>query len=226
METTSATQTISSHVTEQLKPLLRGWIHLLSAPLSFIAALVLLILAPTLPSRIASAVYLVCSMLLFGMSAAYHRINWTPRAEAVMRRIDHSNIFLLIAGTYTPICVASLPTRDATVCLSIVWGGAVIGIITAIFWIHAPRWFTTGIYILLGWVALWYLPQLWETAGPAIVVLLIVGGVLYTMGAVVYGLKRPDPAPHVFGFHEIFHTFTVLAWICHCVAAYLAVIGH
>lgn len=217
---------LRAQLEEELKPLLRGWIHTVTTPVSFVAALILLVLAPTISTRAASAVYLVCTITLFGMSALYHRIDWKPRALAIMRRIDHSNIFLLIAGTYTPICVATLPRYDSTMCLSIVWGGAILGIGTAIFWPTAPRWFTTSIYIILGWVAIWYLPQLWVTAGPVIVFLLFGGGLLYTVGAVVYGFKWPNPAPETFGFHEIFHSFTVLGWICHCVAAYLAVIAH
>lgn len=209
----------------ELKPLLRGWIHLVSTPLSFAAALVLLILAPTLPTRWASAVYLVCTMMLFGMSALYHRLYWQPRAQSILRRIDHSNIFLLIAGTYTPICTALLQRREAATVLIIVWAGALLGIGTSIFWPTAPRWFTTPIYVVLGWVALWYLPSLWEAGGGAVVWLLIAGGLLYTIGAVVYGFKRPDPSPRYFGFHEIFHAFTVTGWVCHCVAAYLAVLN-
>lgn len=207
------------------KPLLRGWIHLVSTPLSFAAALVLLLLAPTAGVRIASAVYLACTIMLFGMSALYHRLYWQPRAESILRRIDHSNIFLLIAGTYTPICAALLAPPLATRVLTVVWVGALAGIGTSIFWPSAPRWFTTPIYVALGWVALWYLPQLWVAGGPAVVWLLVAGGLLYTVGAAVYGFKWPNPSPRAFGFHEIFHAFTVAGWICHCVAAYLAVLS-
>lgn len=209
----------------KLKPLLRGWIHLVTTPLAFAAALVLLILSPTTATRVASAVYLLSTLLLFGMSALYHRIYWQPRAEAILRRIDHSNIFLLIAGTYTPISVALLDRTQAITVLAIVWIGAAVGIGTSIFWPSAPRWFTTPIYVILGWVAIWYLPDLWVSGGPAVVWLLIAGGLLYTFGAVVYGFKWPDPSPKVFGFHEIFHSFTVAGWITQCVAAYLAVLS-
>lgn len=209
----------------ELKPLLRGWIHLVTTPLAFAAALVLLILSPTAPTRWASAVYLLSTLLLFGMSALYHRGRWKTRTHAILRRIDHSNIFLLIAGTYTPISVALLERSDALTVLLIVWIGAFVGIGTSVFWPTAPRWFTTPIYVILGWVALWYLPQLWATGGPAVVWLLIAGGLLYTIGALVYGLKWPDPSPKTFGFHEIFHSFTVAGWITHCVAAFLAVLS-
>ncbi len=212
---------------EQLekKPLLRGWIHLVSAPLSFAAALVLLILAPTTGTRWASAAYLVSTMLLFGISALYHRLYWHPTINAVLRRLDHSNIFLLIAGTYTPICAAVLDFRSAATALTIVWVGAILGIATAVLWITSPRWFTVTLYVVLGWVALWYLPQLWTHGGPAIVWLLFAGGIAYTIGGVVYALKWPNPSPRAFGFHEIFHAFTVGGWACHCVAAYLAVLS-
>ena len=141
------------------------------------------------------------------------------------KRLDHSNIFLLIAGTYTPLTIALLDRVDATILLSVVWGGALAGILLNLFWPTAPRWLTTLIYVALGWVAVWYLPQLWAGGGPAVVWLIVAGGVLYTLGAIVYGMKKPDPSPTWFGFHEIFHAFTVAAWACHCVAVYLAVLG-
>ena len=139
-------------------------------------------------------------------------------------RLDHSNIFLLIAGTYTPLSVAVLPHDQAVTILSIVWGGALAGILLNLFWPTAPRWLATLIYVALGWVALWYLPQFWALAGPAVVWLLLAGGILYTIGAIVYATKKPDLSPRWFGFHEIFHTFTVLAWACHCTAVYLTVL--
>ena len=208
-----------------IKPLMRGWIHLVTAPLAFAAALVLLILAPTAGTRWASVAYLVSSLLLFGMSALYHRGNWGPKANALLRRFDHSNIFLLIAGTYTPICVALLSPAQATKVLLIVWIGAALGIGTSVFWPSAPRWFTTPIYVLLGWVALWYLPDLWQAGGPEVVWLLVAGGICYTIGALVYGFKWPGPSARVFGFHEIFHSFTVAGWATHCVAAFIAVLS-
>ncbi len=208
-----------------VKPLMRGWIHLVTTPLAFFAALVLLILAPTMGTRWASAVYLVCSMLLFGMSALYHRGNWGPKANALLRRFDHSNIFLLIAGTYTPICVALLTPAQATKVLLIVWIGAALGIGTAVFWPSAPRWFTTPIYVVLGWVALWYLPDMWQSGGPAVVWLLVAGGICYTLGALVYGFKWPGPSARIFGFHEVFHSLTVAGWVTHCVAAFIAVLS-
>ena len=208
-----------------IKPKLRGWLHLGATPLSLAASTVLVCLAPTPATRWGSAVYLVASLFLFGVSAAYHRFYWAPKWETMWSRLDHSNIFLLIAGTYTPLTIALLPRHDATVLLGVVWGGAVLGILVNLFWPSAPRWLKTSIYVALGWVAVWYLPQLWRSGGPAVVWLVFVGGVLYTIGAVVYGTKKPDPSPTWFGFHEIFHAFTVAAWACHCVAVYLAVLN-
>lgn len=207
-----------------IKPHLRGWLHLVTAPLSLAASIVLICLAPTTPTKWASAVYLASSLLLFGISALYHRFYWKPNWELVWKRLDHSNIFLLIAGTYTPLSVALLTRHDAMVLLSIVWIGAIIGILINLFWPTAPRWLSTLIYVVLGWTAVAYLPQLWSAGGPAVVWLIVAGGILYTLGAIVYATKRPDPSPTWFGFHEIFHAFTVAAWACHCVGVYLAVL--
>ncbi|EJZ85647.1 hemolysin III family channel protein [Schaalia turicensis ACS-279-V-Col4] len=207
-----------------IKPHLRGWLHLVTAPLSLAASIVLICLAPTTPTKWASAVYLASSLLLFGISALYHRFYWKPNWELVWKRLDHSNIFLLIAGTYTPLSVALLTRHDAMVLLSIVWIGAIIGILINLFWPTAPRRLSTLIYVVLGWTAVAYLPQLWSAGGPAVVWLIVAGGILYTLGAIVYATKRPDPSPTWFGFHEIFHAFTVAAWACHCVGVYLAVL--
>lgn len=208
-----------------IKPHLRGWLHLVSAPLSLAAALVLTILAPTTGTRWASAVYLVTSLLLFGISATYHRLYWTPKWEKFWRRLDHSNIFLLIAGTYTPLCIALLPFEDARFILTLVWGIASAGVVFSMFWPGAPRWLITSMYVGLGWVALWYVPQLWAAGGPVSIILITSGGVLYTIGAVIYAVKKPNPWPRWFGFHEVFHSFTVLAWACQCVAVYFAVLN-
>lgn len=208
-----------------IKPHLRGWLHLVSAPLSLAASIVLTVLAPTTGTRWASVVYLVTSLLLFAISATYHRLYWSPAWEKFWRRLDHSNIFLLIAGTYTPLCVALLPFEDARFILTLVWSVAGAGVVFSMFWPGAPRWLITLMYVGLGWVAIWYIPQLWEAGGPVSILLIAIGGILYTIGAVVYALKKPNPWPKWFGFHEVFHSFTVLAWACQCVAVYFAVLG-
>lgn len=211
---------------EAIKPRLRGWIHAGMFPLATAASIVLVVLAPTAPLTIASAVFGGAAMLLFGTSAVYHRGTWSPRVAGVLRRMDHTNIFLVIAGTYTPLAVALLPAASARTLLIIVWSGALAGLLARVFWLGAPRWFYVPVYIALGWVAVWFLPTFWRapTGGPAVVWLVISGGLAYTLGAVVYGLKRPNPSPRWFGFHEIFHVLTVVGWICTYIAVCLAVL--
>jgi hemolysin III len=205
-----------------LKPKLRGWLHAGTFPLATAAGIVLICLAPTGQARWAAAVYTLAAMLLFGISALYHRFHWSPSGEAVLRRLDHSNIFLLIAGTYTPFGILLLDGTDRIVLLSLVWGGAVLGVLFRIFWVRAPRWLYTPIYLALGWVAIFWMGDFYRLGGAAIVTLIAVGGGLYSLGAVVYGLKRPDPSPSWFGFHEIFHTCTVAAFVVHYIAVSLA----
>lgn len=209
----------------KIKPHLRGWQHAGAVPLALASAIVLTALAPTSATRWASVVYLVTSLLLFGISAVYHRFYWETSWEKFWRRLDHSNIFLLIAGTYTPICVALLEAYQTRLILSIVWIATILGVVLSVFWPDAPRWLTASLYVALGWVGVWYLPNLWAAGGAVVVVLVAAGGVLYTIGAVVYALKWPDPSPKWFGFHEIFHSFTVLAWACQCVAVFFAVLN-
>ncbi|GAA1060848.1 hemolysin III family protein [Agromyces bracchium] len=206
-----------------VKPSWRGWIHAATFPLTIAAGIVLIVLADGPAAKWASAVFMLTSMLLFGNSALYHRFNWRPRTKVILKRIDHANIFLLIAGTYTPLSVLALPPEKGLLLLVLVWGGALVGIAFRVFWIGAPRWLYVPIYVLLGWAAVMYLGDL-LAASVAMMVLVIVGGVLYTIGAVVYGLKKPNPWPGHFGFHEIFHVCTVLAFMCHWAATLLIAI--
>jgi hemolysin III len=206
-----------------LKPTWRGWIHAGTFPVAIVAGIVLIAVAQGAPAKWASAVFMATSLLLFGNSALYHRFNWKPRTLAVLKRIDHANILLLIAGTYTPLSVLALPTEKATILLSIVWGGAILGIFFRVFWINAPRWLYVALYLALGWAAVMYMGDLFA-ANVAMMVLVVVGGVLYSAGAVVYALKRPNPWPGHFGFHEIFHVCTVLAFLCHWAASLLIVL--
>jgi len=207
-----------------VKPHLRGWLHAGMVPLAVAAGVVLIALAPSAPARVAAAVFSVTAWLLFGTSAVYHRGSWSPRVAGVLKRMDHSNIFLIIAGTYTPFALL-LPRDQATEMLLIVWVGAVAGVLFRVFWVGAPRWLYTPIYVALGWVAVFYMGPLLHFGGPAIVTLIAVGGVLYTLGALVYGTKRPNPSPRWFGFHEIFHTLTVAAFTVHYIAASMTVYG-
>ena len=209
-------------VLDAVKPRLRGWIHAGMAPLVLVGGIVLVAVSPTGPSRAANVVFWVSALLLFGTSAVYHRGRWSPRVAGVLRRMDHTNIFLIIAGTYTPLSVMLLDAPTSRTLLIIVWSGALAGLLMRVFWLNAPRWLYTPIYVALGWVAVWFLPDFAEAGGSAILWLVIAGGIAYTVGAVVYGLKRPNPSPRWFGFHEIFHTLTVVGYVCHFVAVTIA----
>lgn len=204
----------------ELRPSWRGWIHAATFPIAIAAGIVLIVLAQGTAAKWACAVFMATSLLLFGNSALYHRFDWGPKTRAVLKRIDHANILLLIAGTYTPIAVLALPTDKAIILLSLVWGGAILGILFRVFWIDAPRWLYVALYLVLGWAAVMYMVDLFQ-ANAAMMTLVIIGGVLYTLGAVVYALKRPNPWPGHFGFHEIFHVCTVLAFLCHWTACLL-----
>jgi hemolysin III len=209
----------------QAKPHLRGWLHLGMVPVSVAAAILLVALAPGMPERLAALAFGITAVLLFATSATYHRGHWSPRATAILKRWDHANIFLIIAGTYTPFAVLLLPPGPARTLLTVVWAGAVAGVFFRVFWLRAPRWLYTVVYVALGWVAVFYLGPFWRNGGPLIVVLIAAGGLLYTAGAVVYALKRPDPSPRWFGFHEVFHACTVAAFASHWTAALLALLG-
>ena len=206
--------------TVEIKPTWRGWIHAGTFPVAVAAGIVLISLAQGAPAKWASAVFMASSLLLFGNSAVYHRFEWKPTTKAILRRIDHANILLLIAGTYTPIAVLALPPDKGWLMLSLVWGGAILGILFRVFWLGAPRWLYVALYLLLGWAAVMYLVDL-VMANVAMMVLVIVGGVLYSAGAAVYAMKKPNPWPGKFGFHEIFHVCTVLAFLCHWTGALL-----
>jgi hemolysin III len=207
----------------EIKPHLRGWLHLGTFPLSVAAGIVLVSLAPDTRTRIASAVFGLSAAMLFGSSALFHRGHWSPRWHGVLRRLDHSNIFLLIAGTYTPFALVLLNGTNARILLSLVWGGALLGIAFRVFWIGAPRWLYLPVYIALGWAAIFWLGDFASAAGPAVLTLIIVGGALYSVGGLIYGLKRPNPIPRWFGFHEVFHSFTVAAFVVHYVGVSMVV---
>ncbi|SNS06472.1 hemolysin III [Streptosporangium subroseum] len=208
---------------EPIKPRLRGWLHAAALPLALVAGFVLVALGPVPQARLAAAIYAITSGLLFGVSATYHRGTLSPRLAEVLRRLDHANIYLIIAGTYTPFALLALDGPASAVVLGVIWTGAIAGVLFRVLWIGAPRWLSTALYIGLGWTAVFVLPQLVEGAGAVAVVLLLAGGLLYTAGGVVYGLRRPDPSPRWFGFHEVFHAFTVAAYVAQYVAVSLVV---
>ncbi|MCU1432940.1 MAG: Hly-III family protein [Actinotalea sp.] len=213
---------MAAEIADAVKPRLRGWVHAGTAPLAVVGAVVLVALSPTPGARIANVVFGLSAILLFGTSAVYHRGTWSPRVGAVLRRLDHTNIFLIIAGTYTPLAVLLLEGPTARDLLLVVWCGALLGTLGRIFWLGAPRWLYVPIYLALGWVAVWFLPAFWTAGGPAVVWFIAVGGAAYSIGAVVYALKRPNPSPRWFGFHEVFHVLTVVGFACHYVAVVIA----
>ncbi len=204
------------------RPRLRGWLHLGAFPAVLLAGLVLIALGPTLSARLASAVYVATSGLLFGISGTYHRQRSTRLLE-VLRRFDHANIYLIIAGTYTPFAVVALDGAVRAVVLTVIWTGAIAGVVFRTTWVAAPRWLYVTLYIALGWVAVLFMPQFLEGAGVAACVLVALGGVAYSVGGVVYGLRRPDPSPRWFGFHEVFHACTLAAYIMQYVAVSLVI---
>lgn len=204
----------------ELKPTWRGWIHAGTFPVAIVAGIILVLVAQGAAAKWACVVFAASSLLLFGNSALYHRFNWKPKTRAVLKRIDHANILLLISGTYTPIAVLALPPEQGAILLVIVWSGALAGILFRVFWLHAPRWLYVALYLALGWAAVMYLPDLLR-ANAAMMILVAVGGLLYTGGAIVYAMKKPNPWPGHFGFHEIFHVCTVLAFLCHWTACLL-----
>ncbi|WP_114854525.1 hemolysin III family protein [Brachybacterium sp. YJGR34] len=206
------------------KPRLRGILHLIAFPTTLVAGLLLVAVGETLAIRLACAVFVLTASLLFGVSAVYHRGTWSPQHALMLRRFDHANIFLIIAGTYTPIAVALLPERQALTLLGIAWGGALVGVCFRLFWTGAPRWIYVPAYIALGWVAVFYMPALLAGGGWAVVWLLCIGGLAYTAGAVMYALKRPNPSPAWFGFHEIFHAGTLIGFGCHFAAVVVSVL--
>jgi hemolysin III len=206
-----------------IKPRLRGWLHATTAPLLGAAIIVLICIAPGAGDKASLAIYLACALALFGNSAIYHIGNWSPAVKAVFRRIDHSNIYLFVAGTYTPLAVMLLTGASRITILALIWGLAAAGVLFRIFWLTAPRWLYTIMYIVMGWTALWWLPQFAAAGGVAVVVLIVAGGVAYSIGAVFYARKAPNPWPGWFGFHELFHSCTVIAAWCHWVAVLLCV---
>ena len=219
------TSTVTPRPLDIGKPKLRGWLHAYAFFVALVCGVVVSSLAATRPGirpLVSVAIYSVSVCGLFGVSALYHRRVWSPRKHALMRRLDHSMIFIFIAGTYTPFCVLLLPPGKATVLLAVVWGGALAGVAMKMAWPHGPRWVSAPLYIALGWVAVFVLPDILHTGGVTALVLLIVGGAAYTVGAVFYALRRPNPWPRHFGHHEFFHACTLVAASCHHIALYFA----
>jgi hemolysin III len=212
------------------KPHLRGWLHLATAPLTLAAGIVLIVLSPDTTTRVGSAVFTGSALILFTVSAIYHRGTWSPGTHSALKRFDHSNIFVLIAGSCTPFALLLLDERAMWTMLAVCWGGALAGVLMKVFWKGAPRWLSAPIYIALGWAPVFFfgdfvtgaVDRYGSSTGTAVMVLVAAGGALYTVGGVVYGTKRPNPWPTWFGFHEVFHTFTILAFVTHYVGVSVA----
>jgi hemolysin III len=206
------------------KPRLRGWLHAVAAPVAGAAAVLLVLLAPA-GMRIPLALFAATTILLFTVSAVYHRGNWSPRVAAVLQRWDHANIFLVIAGSATPFAVALLDPGPARWLLAVLWLGAVGGAAVRLLWVRAPRWLFVPMYLALGWASVMFLPGflssdlLSATSHAWVLGLILAGGVLYTVGAGVFATKWPNPSPRWFGFHEVFHSFTLGGWASHFAAA-------
>jgi hemolysin III len=218
-------ESIGDHQTsvlDEVKPRLRGWLHAVTSPLTLAAGIVLVALSPTAASRVGSAVFVASAVLLFTVSAVYHRGRWSPRIRGLLQRCDHASIFVLIAGSYTPFTLLMLEGTARVVLLSIAWGGALLGMAFRILWTSAPRWLYVPIYVALGWAAVFFAGDFADHGSAAVLVLIAVGGGLYTLGGVVYGFQRPDPFPRWFGFHEVFHTLTIAAFVAHYVGVSLA----
>jgi len=210
------------------KPRARGWIHLCAAAIAIVAGAALVVVAWTAASPKAgwaTLVYTSAIIAMFSVSAIYHRVHWdSPPAERWMKRIDHSAIFVFIAGSYTPFAVLAMPPHTGTRVLTLVWTAAIIGVAFKMLWPSAPRRIGLLLYLLLGWTAIWFAEILLDGAGLAVVVLLVIGGALYNVGAILYGLRWPNPWPQTFGYHEFFHAFTAAAAVCHFVAIWAVVV--
>ncbi|MGW5672761.1 PAQR family membrane homeostasis protein TrhA [Micromonospora sp. NPDC003776] len=207
------------------KPRMRGWLHTYAFFVALVCGIVLCSIAAARPGwapLVSCLIYSLTVCGLFGTSALYHRRVWSERGYQIMRRMDHSMIFVFIAGTYTPFCALLLKPRPAELMLGLVWGGALAGVAVKLIWPHAPRWVSAPLYLALGWVAVAMLPQILHAGGVTALVLLSVGGAIYSVGAVFYALRKPNPWPTVFGHHEFFHACTLVAAICHHVAIYFA----
>jgi hemolysin III len=206
------------------KPLLRGVSHEIAALAALAAWIGLTAAAPSPRARLAGSVYGASLVALFTVSALYHRPTWAPRARLLWRRLDHSAIFLLIAGTYTPFCLL-LGGRSGHALLAVVWTGAALGVLQAVAWPTAPKPLVAVVYLILGWVVVPVLPTLRLELGPIYIAFLAAGGIAYSLGAAVYAFRRPDPFPRVFGYHEVFHALVVAAAVFHFVAVARAVLA-
>jgi hemolysin III len=197
------------------KPKLRGHFHQAAFFTAVGACLMLVARAVDLRSFIATSIYSLSLMGLLGVSALYHRVNWNSRQRLWMRRLDHAAIYILIAGTATPICLLSLSDHSSKVVLTVSWFAALLGTLKSVFWVKAPKFLSSILYVAAGWVAFPYLPEIQDKLGTEGTEIILVGGLVYTLGALVYAFKRPNPNPKIFGYHEIFHAMVIVAATLH-----------
>lgn len=207
------------------RPKLRGVIHLVMSPVSLVAGLVMISAASELRGRITLGIFTLTAVTLFTCSALYHRVKWSDKYRGLWRRIDHANIPILIAGTYTPFAVFLLDNSQKKILLIAVWAGALTTAFLRIIWLKAPRWLYVVAYILLGWAALAFIPSFYRNGGVVVFLLIVLGGICYTAGGIVYAFKKPNFNQTWFGFHELFHALTAAAFVCHLLAAIFTVFG-
>ena len=198
------------------RPLLKGWSHIAAAIAAIVLCPILITFAPD-GTRAATSIYSACLIALFAISGAYHVIAWGPRAHWLLQRLDHSMIFIVIAATYTPMAAVALPQTQGRIILAVVWTGAAIGTIIHLAWTEPPRKVLVSLYLIMGWIALAVIGDMWRVLGVAGFILLLAGGLLHSIGAIIYARRRPDPWPRIFGFHEVFHLFVIAGMACHYV---------
>lgn len=199
-------------------PRLRGKTHLIAAPTALLFGLTLIIASEGFLTKVSVGIFTLSAVNLFGISALYHVGRWNPAVKQWLRRLDHSNIFVLIAGTYTPVALLLLTDEKRQILLWLIWSAAVFGVLLSTLWITAPRFLSVGVYLAMGWASLAYLPDILESGGILVLTLIALGGVSYSVGAVVYAKKSPNLSPTWFGFHELFHAFTILGFLFHFAA--------
>lgn len=211
------TGSVARRQSGEVSPKFRGFSHLLAFSSALTLAPLLIVFTPGIANRFIMATYAVAIVGLFGISALYHRNDWGPRGLGILRKLDHAMIFIATAATHTPIALIALPERPGWTLFGIVWGGALVGILFRLFFTQAPYWVVSIPYVVVGWSSLFVINHVWSSLHLAAFILLLVGGVLYTAGAVIYALHRPNPWPLHFGYHEIFHALTIAAAACHYV---------
>ena len=210
----------ASDTTEPSKPRLRGYIHQEAFFFALGAGLLLILRAKSPLAQLSCSIYTVCLLTMFGVSATYHRIQWQPRARRLMKRLDHSAIFISIAGTMTPFVLLAVPETSQAKLISLVWLVALAGVLQSTIWIGAPKWFGAVLYVIAGWTLFPYLGDMAHAMGSQGIALIISGGLVYSLGAVVYALKAPRLFPKTFGYHELFHLLTIIAATLHFIAVY------